>query len=852
VARRAGRARLSPATRRWLAGAGAGLAVAVLVGGRWLAFETAERAWAATVPGGAAYLAARNAARLVSGALRLAAIAWATGNLLLVYRTIGSVQLPRRLGNLEIVEAVPPRMLLAVTLAAGLAGGLLLTLGTGDWWMDAALASRQAVFGVADPVLHRDLGFYVSRLPWLERLRSFAWAAVAWATGVVGALYLAIGSLRFARGLPRASAPARAHLGVLLATLAAVAGWGALLDPAETVAGLHGGLTGGVLAVRLPAAPAVAVLAAAAAMASLGWAWRERPRVLLAAWGALLGGALLAYVIGPAAARSEAPARPAAVAAAGRRLAATAFGVPAPADTPPPGFPTPEAAARTLPLWDEPRVLSTVARRRELLGPRAAPAGASLWARPSDAGRAAWLIAPMPDLDSLAHTLPPPSWAAIHRGAWAWVGRPIAAVERDSGLAFAPIAVRDSAAWFGPGFAEYAVVSPDTWPALRSSGIPLRGTWRRAALAWVLQSPELLRHETDDLVLLWRRDAPGRLERLAPFAAFDAPTPLVADGALWWVSYGYLSAATFPLVPPLAWRGREIRYLRAGLVGVVNAATGDTRLYLAPDADPVARAWAAVFPPLIRPLPELAPALRAALPYPRRAFRAAAAVLARDRGDSLAWTPLPRAPYELLAPPPPPPPLPPLPPPAPPAPPAPEEPGARPLVMWTAQGFAAGSTFVALLAGAISAQGPQLYWWQPRPAVRLPAVLVGAPSATAPGVLRFWGAGGALFSAQALFAEPTPDRLASGIDTLFLTWGEHRGQGPTAAAALRDLLAAATGRPAAADTSLAARWARARRLAEQADAALAAGDLEAFGRLYAQLKALLGARRQLAPAPGPR
>ncbi len=278
----------------------------------------------------------------------------------------------------------------------------------------------------------------------------------------------------------------------------------------------------------------------------------------------------------------------------------------------------------------------------------------------------------------------------------------------------------------------------------------------------------------------------------------------------------------------------------------MSAATGDTRLYLAPDSDPVARAWAAVFPPLIRPLAELAPALRAALPYPRRAFRAAAAVLARDRGYSLAWTPLPRAPYELVAP---------APPPraAAAARPAADTPGAPPLVTWTAQGFAAGSTFVALLAGALSAQGPELYWWQPRPAVRLPAVLVGSPNATAPGVLRFWGAGGALFSAQALFAEPTSgNHVASGIDTLFLTWGEHRGQGPTLAAALRDLAAAAAGRPAAADTSLAARWERARQLAEQADAALAAGDLETFGRLYARLAALLGARRQLAPAPRPR
>src|SRR5256886_9033401 len=86
-----------------------------------------------------------------------------------------------------------------------------------------------------------------------------------------------------------------------------------------------------------------------------------------------------------------------------------------------------------------------------------------------------------------------------------------------------------------------------SWPALRRTGIPLTDWWRRTALAWVLQSPALARRETDGLVLVWRRDVTERLRRLAPYAAFDAAAPVVGDGALWWVSYGYLEAATFPL-----------------------------------------------------------------------------------------------------------------------------------------------------------------------------------------------------------------------------------------------------------------------------------------------------------------
>jgi len=77
----------------------------------------------------------------------------------------------------------------------------------------------------------------------------------------------------------------------------------------------------------------------------------------------------------------------------------------------------------------------------------------------------------------------------------------------------------------------------------------------------------LLRDDSTSRVLLWRRDVTERIERLAPFARFGAPTPMLRDGALWWVSWGYVPHEAFPLVRPLEWRDGNVRYLRAGLVG---------------------------------------------------------------------------------------------------------------------------------------------------------------------------------------------------------------------------------------------------------------------------------------------
>jgi hypothetical protein len=166
-----------------------------------------------------------------------------------------------------------------------------------------------------------------------------------------------------------------------------------------------------------------------------------------------------------------------------------------------------------------------------------------------------------------------------------------------------------------------------------------------------------------------------------------------------------------------------------------------------------------------------------------------------------------------------------------------------------AQGFEAGSTLAALVAATMTPDGPRVWKWQPRTA-RLPPLLVGSPNTTAPGVPRLWNVARALFSEQALFTQSPAGGPPTGIDTVFLSWGDHRGQGRSVTAALHSLLASSGEARSPADTALAARWRRAQQLAAQADAALAAGDLERFGQLYAQLKDLLGlGRRKLAPTP---
>lgn len=780
---------MTRANRRTLYLIGAGLLVAALVGGRWLAVETAERAWDRTFAGGEALIAVRDLSRLLQALVLLVAIAWITGNLLIVYRAIGSVQMPRRLGDLEIVEAVPRRTLLITTILVGVALGTLLSLGTGDWWRDAVLAASPPHFGVRDSTnLGNDAGYYVSVLPWLDVLQNRTLILVLAALGVIALLYAVIGSLRVSRGRIRASDYARAHLGVLLACLALVIAWGAVLDPAEIVGGLHGVVDQAALSVRIPGAAVVAAVAIVTTLISLVWAWRDRPNLILAGWAALLVSVIAGYFVIPGFVRASAGSDGADLRAHRGGLERLAFGLGGLDSTSPPPFVAGEAAVRAIPLWDPAHVA--------LAG--TAPVNAvALRAPRADERGAVWMIAPT--------NAPAPVRLAV---------------ETDSGLSFTAMPLQASRPLFGPGLAGHIIQPGDSAAVPRrgpGDGIPLTGAWRRFAIAWTIQDWSLARSESGGKRMLWRRDVTDRLDRLAPFARFGDPAPVLRDGTLWWVSWGYVSHQAFPLVRPLTWHDDETRFLRAGLVGAVSVATGETHLWLAPGYDSLTAAWARAFTPLIEPAERLPADVRAQLTYPTELFVTAVTQLLRASADSspqAGWTARSREPFQLGVPP----------------------SGTGGGGVWTGfaleSGMLAPKRFVGLCAGAITARGQELHLWRPSPTnpERLPGELVGSTQLR-PGQLRVWPAAGSIITVQAQLLDPIglSPRPAPRVMEVYVTFDGRSGRGLSARSALLG------GEQMVTDTTLTARWERARRLAIRADSALGVGDLEKFSSLWRQL-----------------
>lgn len=639
---------------RWIQG-GIITLLAVLLLGRWLADHTAERLWAEAV-GVADTHASFARLRLVLwlGAVVVASL-WCVGHMYFFYRSIGSVHVPRRLGNIEIVEAVPRPWLLLGAVIIGLVLALGIANGAGNWWYFQRLLTQGADLGLAEPILNRDAGYYLFVLPWYRIIHEFVTVLTGIMLAVILVLYAGVGALRWHRRRLSVNDLARFHLAVLLAAFALALFWGYRLEPAEYVAGIHGIPFDAVLTqVRIPVARMLSVVALLAAGVSIAWLWVPNVMVVAGAW-VLLGAASIMgrYVLPPFSSAVRSPQRLAVanLETAVSSLERLAYGLgpsetrlAASEDQDPRALVRHIAPLASSPIWDDFAVTGALNLSTAAKGDphnRFWNVALDLYHSPRGRPVPAYVAVREVDLNAARESSGNGalSWERVHtipyghaRGVFA-----VAAdrVKEDGTPVFLPdLARADSATdlvtetrldeqevFFSPTSTEFAVVAADSG---RFVGVRAGGPFRRLALAWALQSPRLATSDIIDhnVLVLWDRAVGARLERYAPFAYFEPARPVVARGKLYWLAAGYVAAVGFPMVRPVHWQDDEVRYLRAGFVGVVEARSGRTSVYLLPDPDPLSAAWARLAPETVFPADQLPAELAGHLRYPEELFRA--------------------------------------------------------------------------------------------------------------------------------------------------------------------------------------------------------------------------------------
>ncbi len=627
-------------------------------------------------------LAAMAAVRVVTGALGAAIV---LANLLRVVRHLGPVQLRRRYGNLEIAEQIPHGYVTAgIVLAALLAGWWLSGLSIPSDEAPGVLAWIQRTsWGIRDPLLHRDLGFYVFSLPLLDRFLDFLLLVTVWSAVLALVGYVLVGAVRLRGGHVEVENYPKVHFAILVAGLVLLIAARYWMGRYAVV--LHGGGFGGVVGytdvnARLPAYQVltlVSVLTAAAIVYSVvvrNWLPTLVSVGILLLAGLGLGIAYPSFVqklrvVPNELAREEPYIR------MSLEFTRRGFGLEDLERAPLTVHPQPTSQLRELsatldrlPLWDATplqayfnQVQSLVAYYHfesvhfDRYGPPNAETQVAIAVR-----------------EFARQGLPAATWRTLHlnadqvRGNGAVVapvsektedGNPVfwlrsvtaagdtaaaASIRREAG-APGDLVLNHPNIFFGESDQEYLIVnaprdSSGSGAQAARAGVPLGTFLRVFAYAWRFGDRNLLFSSelTPTSRLLFRRSVQERVATLAPFLGWDPrPLPVILDGHIVWLVDGYTYSRTFPLSA-----GRTVgdmgtvSYLRNSVKATVDAITGETRLYAIDPQEPILAAYARAFPGLFHPLQDMPLMLQRHLRYPQRLLQVQAQVLEKFHVDS--------------------------------------------------------------------------------------------------------------------------------------------------------------------------------------------------------------------------
>ena len=164
-----------------------------------------------------------------------------------------------------------------------------------------------------------------------------------------------------------------------------------------------------------------------------------------------------------------------------------------------------------------------------------------------------------------------------------------------------------------------------------TGGVQVGGFFRRLALAWALGDLSKLPFSDDvrpDSRVLMRRNIIERMNHVAPFLIYDEDPYIVVreDGTLAWIIDAYTESSSYPYSRGLVVAKRRVNYFRNSVKVVIDAYDGTTTFYVFDAADPLIRAYRAVFPALFRGADDMPADLLAHVRYPETLVKAQAEI----------------------------------------------------------------------------------------------------------------------------------------------------------------------------------------------------------------------------------
>jgi hypothetical protein len=560
--------------------------------------------------------------------------------------------LPGRVVIEPLVRRLLPVVLLAISFFAGVRASVS--------WDTVALFLNQVPFAVSDPLFGRDLSFYVFALPFWQLLYGWAFTLVLATLVLTLVLYVAQRSFVLTNRGPRLAQGARTHLLALGALLLLVKGAGFYLDRFDLLyspRGLVFGASYTDIHASLPLLGVLTVLSGVCAVAAL--VQITRPGLQIVAGGLILLG--LVWIVGlgiyPALLQRFSVSPNELVAERpfiqhNIRMTRQAYALDRIVEK---DFPADESldaralernapTVKNIRLWDYRPLLRTYGQLQEI--------------RPyykfmdvdNDRyvleGEYRQLMLSPRELSS--QHLPSRIWINEHLTYTHGYGVVVGPVNRISAEGLPEFFVKDIPPKSTPNFPKiarpeiyYGEVSND-YVVVRTrsqeldypsgdqnvysnyagrGGIVVSSFLRKLAFAARFGEPKILLSNdlTPESRVMMHRTVAERARRIAPFFNYDRDPYIVVtdDGRLVWILDAYTTSDQYPYSDPVRGIGN---YIRNSVKVTVDAYHGSVDFYLADETDPIVRAYAAVFPGLVKPLAQMPDDLRRHLRYPEDLF----------------------------------------------------------------------------------------------------------------------------------------------------------------------------------------------------------------------------------------
>ena len=534
-------------------------------------------------------------------------------------------------------------------------------------WQDWMLFRNSVPFGVADALFSQDVSFYVMRLPFIEFLVDWTFAAMIMITLVTAGIHALNGGIRLQIQGRKVTPLAKVHLSVLFAVLAvirAVDYWFSRYELTRSTRGVVQGATYTDVNAQLPATQLMILVSLAVALLFLanfrqrGWRLPVLATVLWIVIAVTAGGVYPAivqrFIVQPNVSTRELPyidrnIEATKVAMGLGDIERTVLEV------------EPLTAAK---LNDDPAPLRNVRqldpiqmRDRFILD----EGQTSFYAvRDLDVdryvidGRVQQVIVSARELNSAG--IPNRTWVSRHllyTHGCGVIAAPASTTTNDGRPLYIDLGVTRPELYFGEGIDQYGIVRTEqaeqpcigsTTKESTTGGVQLSSTLRRIAYAveygeYNLFGSGLINSQSR---ILHDRNVTERVARLAPFLRFDAdPYPVVVDGRVQWIldaytisdRYPYAQQANIDQLTPGGGLNTSFNYVRNSVKAVVDAFTGDVTFYVVDTNDPIVAAWVKVFPKLFVPSDEIPEELTRHFRYPEDLFRVQTNVYGRYQFD---------------------------------------------------------------------------------------------------------------------------------------------------------------------------------------------------------------------------